>query len=465
MLLYWPLLRRNALFYSIGGHDASPWESFGWYGLFLLLAVFCAGLAIVAARRHALRRVPFGAWVGVFVLQATCKVIETTLDLSGVLNWAVAFVDVVTYAVVFVVLTVMWGERSVALDPRTMALGAVSSFAVSFPLIDLIHLLHGIPRAVVLSLVPLLSALCWRIACGAGWSKGNAPGIPNSRQPEEKAPLPMALLVVMGIFMVAGGVVRGLVYTELGGGPFHGNAFQNVATILFAALVFLYCALGGSQKRSFQLLWSLAAVLFFAGLLLMTGIDGNTHFNTGGEIVIMGRTVLGLIYWIMLCDVARSRPDVPGTVFSFVFVLVEVVSAFLGYIAIPIAMEQMGMAPQGQSGVLVGAVAFILIITAILFFNRPQAQLQGVPREAAPTGDAPGADPSAAARNGLFASHHLTEREVEVADLLAAGNSQKRIAEELQVSIGTVQSHVKNIYRKLDVHSRQEFLDELHGGK
>ena len=41
----------------------------------------------------------------------------------------------------------------------------------------------------------------------------------------------------------------------------------------------------------------------------------------------------------------------------------------------------------------------------------------------------------------------------------------RRIAEDLQVSIGTVQSHVKNIYRKLDVHSRQEFIDELNGGR
>lgn len=471
MMLYWPLLRRNALFYSIGGHDGSPWEALGWYGLFLVLAILCAGLAIVAAKRHGLHGVPFGVWVVLFAVQAVCKLAETAIGLTGALAWVVAFADVVAYAAVFVALTLMWSERSVALGARTMALGAISSFAVSFILVDLVYLLHGALRYMALALLPLLSALCWRVACGTSRFNGDGDALasPAPRRPVERAPLPMALLVVMGIFMVAGAVIRGLVYTDLAGGPVRGNGFQNVATILFAALVFLYYALGGSQRRSFQLLWSLAAVLFFAGLLLMTGIDGSPHFNTGGEIVIMGRTVLGLVYWIMLCDVARSRPDIPGVLFGCAFVLVEVVSAFLGYIAIPITMEQMGLAPQGRSGVLVGAVAFILIITAILFFNRPQAQLPGVPcgsNEAGGNSAKPlPTDLVAEAHRGLYDACHLTEREAEVAELLAAGNSQKRIAEDLQVSIGTVQSHVKNIYRKLDVHSRQEFIDELNGGR
>jgi DNA-binding NarL/FixJ family response regulator len=50
----------------------------------------------------------------------------------------------------------------------------------------------------------------------------------------------------------------------------------------------------------------------------------------------------------------------------------------------------------------------------------------------------------------------LTARELEVLGLLAAGRSNKAIAEALVVSPSTVHQHVINIYQKLGVHSRTE---------
>ncbi len=52
----------------------------------------------------------------------------------------------------------------------------------------------------------------------------------------------------------------------------------------------------------------------------------------------------------------------------------------------------------------------------------------------------------------------LSERELEVLQLVAAGKSNRRIASELFVTPGTVKAHTKNIYRKLDVHSRTQAL-------
>jgi LuxR family maltose regulon positive regulatory protein len=52
----------------------------------------------------------------------------------------------------------------------------------------------------------------------------------------------------------------------------------------------------------------------------------------------------------------------------------------------------------------------------------------------------------------------LSERELEVLQLIEAGKSNRRIAQELFVSLGTVKTHIKNIYRKLDAHSRTQAL-------
>ncbi len=50
----------------------------------------------------------------------------------------------------------------------------------------------------------------------------------------------------------------------------------------------------------------------------------------------------------------------------------------------------------------------------------------------------------------------LSERELEVLALLASGRTNSEIAGDLFVAVGTVKSHVNNIYQKLDARNRAE---------
>lgn len=58
----------------------------------------------------------------------------------------------------------------------------------------------------------------------------------------------------------------------------------------------------------------------------------------------------------------------------------------------------------------------------------------------------------------------LSPREVEVAQLLAAGKTGPQVQSELFISKDTVKTHVKHIYRKMGIHSRDELIERWSDG-
>ena len=67
--------------------------------------------------------------------------------------------------------------------------------------------------------------------------------------------------------------------------------------------------------------------------------------------------------------------------------------------------------------------------------------------------------------SGLGQGRTLTPREVEVLGLIASGRSNQQIAAELGITVNTIERHIANIYRKLQITSRtQATAYALHHG-
>ena len=52
----------------------------------------------------------------------------------------------------------------------------------------------------------------------------------------------------------------------------------------------------------------------------------------------------------------------------------------------------------------------------------------------------------------------LTDRQREILELLVKAQSYKKIAETLNISVETVRSHIKNLYRTLEVNNKTEAI-------
>ncbi len=57
---------------------------------------------------------------------------------------------------------------------------------------------------------------------------------------------------------------------------------------------------------------------------------------------------------------------------------------------------------------------------------------------------------------------NLSKRETEVFDFIPRGYNSTYIANSLFISPNTARTHIRNIYRKLGVTSREELLESLN---
>jgi DNA-binding NarL/FixJ family response regulator len=59
----------------------------------------------------------------------------------------------------------------------------------------------------------------------------------------------------------------------------------------------------------------------------------------------------------------------------------------------------------------------------------------------------------------------LTKRETEILEQVANGKSRSKIAKQMFIDLETVKSHIKHIYVKLNVHSREDAIKEAKNNK
>ena len=283
------------------------------------------------------------------------------------------------------------------------------------------------------------------------------------------------LVAGIALFNLALGIARGFPSGQSIELPL---AFQVVHQLSAAALAFglVWWALVARRTVKFSTLWNISVTLIAAGVLVLATLDAGLA-PAGATLIAVANTFSVGLLWFSAYDVARHSSVASYVILGVTWaahILPREVGRALIWIAEPHTTEAVFVT---VGIVLLVAASMALLLSDSLPSTRPLfADFRGegaaplwrerlVADAAAP---APAPEEGSAPRDllaeriGLLQARYLlTDREAEVVSHLAQGRSKTAIGEKLYISENTVRTYVKNIYAKLDVHSKQELLDLL----
>lgn len=236
--------------------------------------------------------------------------------------------------------------------------------------------------------------------------------------------------------------------------------------LLFIAFI-LSCV---TTRQIVYLGWITFALLFLMGLLLIRA-NGPGLFSFGVALVSAGGRSFELLLFILVfleLVVARHRPWVPVVL----FLLPEAVAATLSRVALPALYASRELTFAGYVGPLSLGLAALFIACIMVYLvaelmRRPiqdSDPFAAVTAAARPSATPELRDPLEAHLRDVSDRYALSARESTVALLVARGYTAERIAAKEGLSINTVRTHTKNLYRKLGIHSRQELIDLAERG-
>lgn len=457
LMFWWPFLRKfeySALF-SLHANPAD--DMWGAYmpTMLLLFVVLLLGTAfhgrvekMLCEHRQAACGVAAAASLG-WLLVYVAPLAESALPQA---QPAIEAAGCVLSALGYAALTLCWGA-SLAATPVPQAAAGLSISLVLSTLTQLTVFLPG--DAVLLAVAiasPAVSAACWLAYKAPDIHAESAARLAGSRHV-----MPLGALAMLGIFLIAGRVGVGLLSYSTESIPGNDRLLTIGATVLFALCLIVVAARANDWGRLFQLVWSVMAVVFMAAmfaLLADNSVVGHVATATLSAVL----TCFEMVLFVILAISSRLAGVSGVLAFGLATALFRALPHGMGKILAPLLMSAGAESAARVTSFVIPIMLFMLVVATIVFMNaRIMGKVHWLEADEVPAGSARHAQ-----AGDIVARAGLTPREADVLLLMGEGRSYQRIADALGISLGTVQGHVKCIYRKLDVHTKQEVIELVH---
>ena len=367
---------------------------------------------------------------------------------------------------------VRWGEFYAQLDIHyatpliflTMAVGSVGKTLVDF--------LPPLPAGIVLALLPVATFLCLHRACGS---------VPQASEPyryynDRTVGSLWRLALGIGVYSFTVGITQSMSLAATPSPYYLSVLVHHGGEVAIALALFLWVVLF-RRGLGFSRTWRLVLLLMATALIFVPYLDA-TFTSYLLALIRIAQTFLIIFLFLALGDIARHGSYRPSTVFA---------AGWVTY-SLPFAVGELSgtyLQTLGSNAAMVmAAIVWVLVIVTLFFMdeasvgnhliftelndggdedtpaNRLGALQQDLNDQRALSGQS-AADSISVRSAALAKAYQLTPREHEILELLARGRSKAYIADAFFISENTVRGHVKRLYAKLDVHSKQELVDKV----
>lgn len=245
-----------------------------------------------------------------------------------------------------------------------------------------------------------------------------------------------------------------------------------ISSVVLAIVLISFMLL--RRDQAIKDLYKLVTFLIAASIVFLPVFTENSTAREGALLAIAGYNTFNIFIWILLADISYNFKLPAVIVFGIGWGMLTIGATF-GEIIGGTICDAIAMTPQNVSLIVGIAVLLVFGVCTFVFKDEDLLNLN----EMAPLVDSAGsaidkmlseeehASKETVQAPGRFyeccmqlaRSKGLTPRETEILLLFAKGRTNTRIQEELYISKGTVATHLQHIYRKADVHSKQELLD------
>lgn len=342
----------------------------------------------------------------------------------------------------------VWAECLCRVRFRDTLLCVALVYVAAFALCLLVAGLEPVPALVVHAVLPLLSGAALLVL-----HSDNAFASAERARPRETrtlARLPLRLFAGIGLF----GAVN-LLTNSLSEAKSSATAELNtlLAGLAVSAVIALLARRRG-EKLDFMLLYRMLTPLIILSIIpVLTLESGNQQYEA--YVIGAGWTFFRIFTWTLWCSIALRSHAPAAYVFAagqFALTVCSTLAQLLYDGVLRPADVPLPVVISGIIALTVATSAFLMSEGDIRrFFERRRTTKRLADDEGAPAQCAR----SAAQEFGL------SKREEEIAVLVAQGKNNVVIQERLCITESTLRTHLRNIYAKMYVHSRQELVSAL----
>lgn len=248
------------------------------------------------------------------------------------------------------------------------------------------------------------------------------------------------------------GLIQAIKVTEFLHPAIHVNVIWHIFEALVALSIIAWVILLRKEPTVAEL-WRATLFMLASGLVgfsvLPDAVDAYSM-----SFIATAQTTLVMVLWVTLSDIAhRTRID-SVRIYAGGWI------AYTALIPLGSFISNHLLLGTSENTIILVCIYLTLIVMVFLINDKSATQaeiLSGLSDKV----DRGNENALKAKAVELASRHDLTPRETEILELLAMGRTRTYIASQLYISENTVKGHIKNIYSKLGIHSKQELLDVI----